>query len=330
MGAPNFGVGQVGDAGVGVPLGAKHVARLRAPGALRRVDAGEDLHRPGDRSADPPLSRTSPVCAVRTAALTATVAIQGDNVVIAISGELDLASKSAFTDAVHAAAATGAPVFVDCAGLSFIDAAGTGAVLRAVHEHAAALVNVPSHIGRVLDLVGAGDVGRHGRDAVALVMCESTAAPDARQLCKPFLDAGEGGGGYDIEVVTPWSTMESRRVRSRWCSVVVPPITRWMGMPDRPTSSWLADLAASADYIVGVGTGALLLACAGLLDGRDVIAAPLYAGYLQTHAPTARVHLGVGALIDGPVSTASSCVDGVAICSLIVGSRRARFQLRCG
>jgi anti-anti-sigma factor len=94
--------------------------------------------------------------------LTAKV-LDGDgdaDVVVALDGELDLASVDVFTSAVDEALQRGgASVTLDWSGLSFIDSSGVGAYVQVVRKARAAGVTLvlgprSNVVQRVLDLSG--------------------------------------------------------------------------------------------------------------------------------------------------------------------------------
>ncbi len=82
---------------------------------------------------------------------------------IAVTGELDLASSPALEEQLAVAQETGAKlVIVDLRALEFIDSTGLGVLIKA-HQHAQAsgrsfaLVRGPSQVQRLLGLTGLED-----------------------------------------------------------------------------------------------------------------------------------------------------------------------------
>ena len=71
---------------------------------------------------------------------------------LVLRGELDLVGAHALDDAVRQVG-VGRPFAVDCGGLTFIDAAGIGALLRAFH-HRGWITDVPAPVERVLRIAG--------------------------------------------------------------------------------------------------------------------------------------------------------------------------------
>lgn len=80
--------------------------------------------------------------------------------VVAVFGELDLATAKVFRDVVNRAVHRYGPdVVIDAAGITFCDACGVGALVHAANDaHAAGgtltLVASPPHLTRLLRLVG--------------------------------------------------------------------------------------------------------------------------------------------------------------------------------
>jgi anti-anti-sigma factor len=77
---------------------------------------------------------------------------------LVLRGELDLVGAHALEDAVRHVGA-GRPFAVDCGGLTFIDAAGIGALLRAYHR-GGSVTDVPGCVERVLRIAGVGELVR--------------------------------------------------------------------------------------------------------------------------------------------------------------------------
>jgi anti-anti-sigma factor len=55
---------------------------------------------------------------------------EGDDVVVALSGELDLAGEGRVEAAIAAAQASGRPLTIDLSGLNFIDSSGLRVLVR--------------------------------------------------------------------------------------------------------------------------------------------------------------------------------------------------------
>jgi anti-anti-sigma factor len=83
----------------------------------------------------------------------------GGRVVVAVAGDLDLASADRLWGELDARITPGAAVTVDCGGLAFIDSMGLRTLIRA-HQRAEevgaefGLSAVPEAVTRVLDLAG--------------------------------------------------------------------------------------------------------------------------------------------------------------------------------
>jgi anti-anti-sigma factor len=97
------------------------------------------------------------------------VAGDGGRVVVAVSGDLDLASADRLWEELDRRIVPGAAVTVDCSGLAFVDSMGLRTLIRAHHRAADAgaafgLSGVPEAVSRVLDLAGVSDLFAAGED----------------------------------------------------------------------------------------------------------------------------------------------------------------------
>ncbi len=85
-------------------------------------------------------------------------------VVVALSGDIDLAvreaTSAALADAVASACATGADVVVDLSGVTFLDSTGLSCLMLASRalgpDHAFHLSHPPQMVRRVLEIAGLG------------------------------------------------------------------------------------------------------------------------------------------------------------------------------
>jgi anti-sigma B factor antagonist len=81
---------------------------------------------------------------------------------LTVAGELDLASVELFLSQARAAL-DGSVLTLDCAGLTFIDSTGLGALVRLREEARGrgsdvVLTRVPSQVSRILDLTGLSQI----------------------------------------------------------------------------------------------------------------------------------------------------------------------------
>ena len=89
--------------------------------------------------------------------------------VLAISGELDMAVAGRFLERARAALENPTTVLeIDCSGLTFIDSSGLGALVRIRQEASARgaeveLTEVPRQMGRLLEISGLTALFGHGR-----------------------------------------------------------------------------------------------------------------------------------------------------------------------
>jgi anti-anti-sigma factor len=82
-----------------------------------------------------------------------------DRHVVTLSGELDVAAATWFDEHVapaHSRGLRARRTVVDCAGVTFIDAAGLRLVLRLLEPPHSRLANVPEAVARLFRLVGLG------------------------------------------------------------------------------------------------------------------------------------------------------------------------------
>jgi anti-sigma B factor antagonist len=84
-------------------------------------------------------------------------------VVVALAGECDLAGREQLADALHAAVNSAPVVFVDLAGLTFIDSSGVHGLVTAHHAARRSggrlyVVNAGGPVATVLDLTGIGEL----------------------------------------------------------------------------------------------------------------------------------------------------------------------------
>jgi anti-anti-sigma factor len=85
-----------------------------------------------------------------------------DPQILTVAGELDLASVEEFLSRARAAL-DGSVLTLDCAGLTFIDSTGLGALVRLREEARAhgsdvVLARVPSRVSRILDITGLSQI----------------------------------------------------------------------------------------------------------------------------------------------------------------------------
>lgn len=86
--------------------------------------------------------------------------VESSGLRVALSGELDLATKCELRRRLFGTRRRGDDVVLDLSGLEFIDAAGAGMLIRAFadsHRHGWNLrlaPDMPPQVARVLDLVG--------------------------------------------------------------------------------------------------------------------------------------------------------------------------------
>ena len=77
---------------------------------------------------------------------------RGAREIVALAGELDMASSPALSDTLDALADTPSPVVVDLSGLTFIDSSGIHAILRPRPGQGVVIVCPPGNIHRVLSV----------------------------------------------------------------------------------------------------------------------------------------------------------------------------------
>jgi anti-anti-sigma factor len=82
-----------------------------------------------------------------------------DHVVVAASGEADLAAADLLGDELDRQIRPGRTVVVDCSGMTFIDSTGLRTLIAALRKSESAgarflLAAVPDSVARVLDLAG--------------------------------------------------------------------------------------------------------------------------------------------------------------------------------
>jgi anti-anti-sigma factor len=86
--------------------------------------------------------------------------VESSGLRVALTGELDLATKCELRRRLFRARTRGDDVVLDLAGLEFIDAAGAGMLIRAFADSArhgwnlSLAPDMPPQVARVLDLVG--------------------------------------------------------------------------------------------------------------------------------------------------------------------------------
>jgi anti-anti-sigma factor len=89
----------------------------------------------------------------------ATTSVEPGRVVVALTGECDLAGRDELAAVLLAAVDSAPAVFVDMAGLTFIDSSGLHAVISAHHAARRAggrlfVVNAGGRVATLLDLTG--------------------------------------------------------------------------------------------------------------------------------------------------------------------------------
>ena len=82
--------------------------------------------------------------ATRRNPFTCSCSTDGDEVVIWLGGELDIAARAAFVEAVDAVLPDGKAIVADLSGLNFIDSAGISSILQC--RNTAAAAGLPFHI----------------------------------------------------------------------------------------------------------------------------------------------------------------------------------------
>ena len=160
--------------------------------------------------------------------------------------------------------------------------------------------------------------------AIGVVVIEPASMRDALQLRGAFQRVGSLPTGWRVDLIAPPLDLIHTVSSRSWHTIVVPPIERWVGLHTHPVHDWFLSVARPAHRVVGVGTGTLLLAFAGLIDGRAVVATPSYAAHLAALTPTCVVHLAHTAMRDGHVNTATNCAAGVALCEALASEDRSR------
>ncbi len=153
--------------------------------------------------------------------------------------------------------------------------------------------------------------------SVGVVVTQPGSMRHALELRDAFLRDGACASEWHVDLIAPSACPVQDSPTQRWHTIVVPPIERWVGLHVDPVHDWVVSITRSAHRVVGVGTGTFVLALAGLIDGRAVVAAPWYAAYLAALTPTCVVHLGHTAMRDGHVNTATNCGAGIALCEAL-------------
>jgi len=143
---------------------------------------------------------------------------------------------------------------------------------------------------------------------------------EAARIGGIFLNANEEGCCYDVvEVPGRSDALPVRPPGTTWHAIIIPPLERWLGIsPVSARTRWVRAMVESSDHVIAVGTGGFLLAAAGSLDGRDVVAGPDYANQLAAVAPGARVHCGISAVRDGRICTAVAGTSAISLCMAII------------
>ncbi|GAA1290918.1 DJ-1/PfpI family protein [Saccharothrix xinjiangensis] len=125
-------------------------------------------------------------------------------------------------------------------------------------------------------------------------------------------------------VVTPTTTFDEMTAAD---VIVVPGGSGWVGaLDDGAVAAWLRRVHPAATWTTSVCTGALLLARAGILDGRPATT------HWAVHEELASLGVEVRAdrvVVDGPVITAAGVSAGIdmalTLVGLIWGDERAEF-----
>lgn len=89
-------------------------------------------------------------------------------------------------------------------------------------------------------------------------------------------------------------------------------------MRDATLTSWLGDVAAKADRVCSVCTGAYLLASCGLLDGRSAVTHWRHIARLQQLFPGVRVAANAIFVKSGNVYTSAGVTTGIDLCLALV------------
>jgi len=74
---------------------------------------------------------------------------------------------------------------------------------------------------------------------------------------------------------------------------------------------WVKSRSAKADLVLSVCTGSLILARAGLLNGREATTHHDALDLLKEHAPTTQVHGGCVFVESGPIITSAGIASGI-------------------
>jgi len=246
---------------------------------------------------------------------------EADRNILAVRGELDLAAEGEFHAVHQQLVGDRRPLVIDCTGVSFIDCSGLKIVVNALGGRPQnRLANVPAHMARLVRMLGLDHiVDRRTRHDVAIATYDGVDVVCAARICEVFEAANDEGCSYDLSAL-PFDATTSLMmdVRRNWHCVVVSPVERWMALsPQAPLVRWVRRLAPMTERVVGVGTGLLVLAAAGCLDGRRV-AADSFETLLATLAPRA-VLSSCDSMTDGPVVTAANADGAITQCLSIVG-----------
>jgi len=245
---------------------------------------------------------------------------EADRNVLAVRGELDLAAEREFHAVHQHLVGDRRPLVIDCTGVSFIDCSGLKIIVNALGGRPQnRLANVPAHMGRLVRMLGLDHiVDRRTRHDVAIATYDGVDVICAARICEVFEAANAEGCSYDLSAL-PFDATTSLMmdVRRNWHCVIVSPVDRWMALsPQAPLVRWVRRLLPMTERVVGVGTGLLVLAAAGCLDGRRV-AADSFETILATLAPRA-VLSSRDSMTDGPVVTAANADGAITQCLAIV------------
>jgi transcriptional regulator GlxA family with amidase domain len=106
-------------------------------------------------------------------------------------------------------------------------------------------------------------------------------------------------------------------------------VARRSSQGDRKMLQWIGDCLASGTTVLGVCTGAYILALAGVLDGRRATSLPIEIKTFRSLAPKTEVHEDMLFVDDGNIVTTSGGYAGIVAALHLVrrirGTEAARF-----
>ncbi|MEV7993116.1 GlxA family transcriptional regulator [Streptomyces sp. NPDC086077] len=137
--------------------------------------------------------------------------------------------------------------------------------------------------------------------------------PGSYRIRTASLDGGPVRASSGLTLVPDQALVDARDPHT-----LVVPGGRGTRRPDPRLTDWLRERGPGAERLVSVCTGAILLAEAGLLDGRNATTHWAYAATLARDHPSVRVDADPIYVRDGHVSTSAGVTSGIDLALALV------------